>query len=97
MKVSSTIALLLPVVAARFVESVYEQDHVQLHPEQAAAEQFLIELSPGKTRWVTEDEKWELRRVSCLFSFISFFRCCLPSGFSEGGSPKLRSPMSPPA
>ena len=26
-------------------------------------EQFLIELSPGKRRWITEDEKWELRRV----------------------------------
>jgi len=27
------------------------------------SETFLIELSPGETRWVTEDEKWELRRV----------------------------------
>ena len=26
-------------------------------------ERFLIELQPGETRWVTEDEKWELRRV----------------------------------
>jgi hypothetical protein len=26
-------------------------------------EQFLVELSPGETRWVTEDEKWVLRRV----------------------------------
>lgn len=24
---------------------------------------FLIELNPGETRWVTEDEKWALRRV----------------------------------
>ena len=27
------------------------------------AEQFLIELAPGDRRLVTEDEKWELRRV----------------------------------
>lgn len=27
-------------------------------------EQFLLELAPGETRWATEDEKWELRRVS---------------------------------
>jgi bacterial leucyl aminopeptidase len=26
-------------------------------------EQFLIELSPGETRWISEDEKWELKRV----------------------------------
>jgi hypothetical protein len=27
-------------------------------------EKFLVELSPGETRWITEDEKWALRRVS---------------------------------
>lgn len=26
-------------------------------------DEYLIELSPGETRWVTEEEKWELRRV----------------------------------
>jgi len=26
-------------------------------------DEYLIELSPGETRWVTEDEKWELRKV----------------------------------
>lgn len=26
-------------------------------------EQFLIELSPGETRWISEDEKWELKKV----------------------------------
>lgn len=43
-----------------------------LHPDQALLadatdpEKYLIELSPGETRWVTEDEKWALRRVWCL-------------------------------
>ena len=32
----------------------------------AELERFLIELGPGETRWITDDEKWELRRVcSC--------------------------------
>jgi bacterial leucyl aminopeptidase len=26
-------------------------------------ESFLVELQPGETRWVTENEKWVLRRV----------------------------------
>jgi leucyl aminopeptidase len=26
-------------------------------------EKFLIELGPGETRWISEDEKWELKRV----------------------------------
>lgn len=37
--------------------------HTDQH--QLGLEQFLIELSPGETRWVTEDEKWALKRV-CL-------------------------------
>ena len=27
-------------------------------------ERYLVELEPGVTQWVTENEKWELRRVS---------------------------------
>ncbi|KAK2811623.1 Leucine aminopeptidase 1 [Emmonsiellopsis sp. PD_5] len=30
-------------------------------------EKFLIELGPGDTRWVTEDEKWELKRGGLNF------------------------------
>lgn len=26
-------------------------------------EKFLIETAPGETRWVTEAEKWELKKV----------------------------------
>ena len=29
----------------------------------ASADKFLIELEPGVTKWVSEDDKWELRRV----------------------------------
>ncbi|KAL8415253.1 hypothetical protein RB594_006193 [Gaeumannomyces avenae] len=71
MKASTSIlALLLPAISARFVQEA-EPDHVQLHPEVAEAEKFHIELAPGETRWVTEDEKWELRRNGQRFMDIT--------------------------
>ncbi len=65
MKISATsvLALLVPAISARFVEKA-DANNVQLHPEIEEAEKYLIELSPGERLWVTEDEKWELRRVS---------------------------------
>lgn len=57
---ASLLAACLPAISARFVEKV-EADNVIL--QQAVEETFLIELAPGKTQWVTEEEKWELRRV----------------------------------
>lgn len=42
--------------------------------EVAEAERFLIELGPGNTLWITEDEKWALRRVSQTSRVTSFFR-----------------------
>ncbi|KAL8391826.1 hypothetical protein RB595_002144 [Gaeumannomyces hyphopodioides] len=71
MKASTSIlALLLPAISARFVQEA-EPDHVQLHPEVAEAEKFHIELGPGETRWVTEEEKWELRRNGQRFMDIT--------------------------
>lgn len=62
---ASVLALLAPAASARFFEQ-HEVDAVQLNPEVEAAEKYHIELSPGNTRWVTEEEKWELRRVSLV-------------------------------
>lgn len=64
---ASLLALLLPAVSGRFVESS-EPDRSILYPDglpkpAETGEKYHIELSPGETRWVTEDEKWELRRV----------------------------------
>ncbi|CAK7211308.1 Leucine aminopeptidase 1 [Sporothrix bragantina] len=70
MKAANALALLLPAAAAVFVDS-HNGENVQLHPEVAAAEQFLIELGPGETRWVTEDEKWELRRNGQRFMDVT--------------------------
>ena len=69
MKLSTTsvLALLLPAASARFVEES-ESDRVILFPEGMPevpkdTTKYHIELAPGDQRWVTEDQKWELRRV----------------------------------
>lgn len=42
--------------------SLHQQEVLQeLVP--VSQEKFLIELQPGETRWVTEEEKWVLKRV----------------------------------
>ena len=64
---ASLLALLLPAAAsARFVEPG-ELNPIAIIPVEIAeeVEKFLVELAPGETKWVTEDEKWELRRVCC--------------------------------
>ena len=65
MKLSNLSGLALAAVLAnaRFIEQ-HEKDQVILNASPAEPELFQVELAPGKTRWVTEDEKWELRRVS---------------------------------
>lgn len=66
MKFSTASAVLVtcvPAVVARYIEkgpASAATEHVVLHPE----EKFLIETAPGKQQWVTEEDKWELRRVS---------------------------------
>ncbi len=60
----SLLALSAAAVNARFVEQ-HETDQVVLNA--VKDERYLIELSPGKTQWVTEEEKWELRRVNSTF------------------------------
>ncbi|KAK7748530.1 Leucine aminopeptidase 1 [Cytospora paraplurivora] len=70
---SSVVALLAPAVTARFVEK-NEGNNVLLYPDAfkgESVEKYLIELSPGSTRWVTEEEKWELRRNGQRFMDIT--------------------------
>lgn len=65
MKLSTVYSILLSAAAAnaRFVEQ-HESDQVVINAAVAENERYLIELEPGTTRYVTEEEKWELRRVS---------------------------------
>ena len=70
---ASLLALLLPAAAsARFVEP-NEINRIILNSDEYAeeAEKFLIELSPDETRWVTEEQKWELRREGRQFMDIT--------------------------
>jgi leucyl aminopeptidase len=56
----SLLALSAATINARFVEQ-HETNQVVLNLVEE--EKYLIELKPGHTQWVTEEEKWELRRV----------------------------------
>jgi leucyl aminopeptidase len=71
---SSLLALLLPAAAsARFIEA-NEVNQVIPYPDgvaEEALEKFLVELSPGETRWITEEQKWELRRAGQEFMDIT--------------------------
>jgi len=76
MKLSNTalLALLAP-ASARFIEHD-EPDRINLLPNGVPelpknTQKYHIELSPGNTRWVTEDEKWELRRDGKRFFDIT--------------------------
>jgi hypothetical protein len=62
---ASLLAACLPAVSARFIETA-EVNNVVLQPE----ELFLVETAPGKTQWVTEEDKWEMRRVSLISSLL---------------------------
>ncbi|KAL2141426.1 hypothetical protein VTI28DRAFT_2426 [Corynascus sepedonium] len=91
MKISnaSLFALVLPAVSGRFVEPG-EPDHAMLYPDglpqvPESSEKYHIELAPGETRWVTEEEKWELRRNGRRFFDIT--------EHSELGALRARSPF----
>jgi leucyl aminopeptidase len=48
-------------------------DQAVLRDRPTGSERYLIELGPGETRWVTEDEKWALRRVIYGVSHVERF------------------------
>ncbi|EKD20129.1 uncharacterized protein L3040_002198 [Drepanopeziza brunnea f. sp. 'multigermtubi'] len=66
----SLLALSATTATARFVEQ-HETDQVVINNVDVDEELFLIELAPGKTRLVTEEEKWELRRNGQNFMDIT--------------------------
>ncbi|KAF2019284.1 leucine aminopeptidase 1 [Aaosphaeria arxii CBS 175.79] len=69
-------SILLPLYAASLVTAVANVHDPQVvlqdsQPTVAEPEQYLIELSPGETRYITEDQKWELRRAGINFFDIT--------------------------
>ncbi|KAG6004044.1 Leucine aminopeptidase 1 [Claviceps maximensis] len=67
--IHALLATSAPLASARFFQQG-ETDNVVLNPY----EEFLIETAPGETQWVTEDEKWELRRNGQMFMDITATR-----------------------
>jgi leucyl aminopeptidase len=66
----SLLALSATVISARFVEE-HETNQAVFSSLAQDEEQYLIELAPGKTQWVTEEQKWELRRNGQNFMDIT--------------------------
>ncbi|PSN69187.1 leucine aminopeptidase 1 [Corynespora cassiicola Philippines] len=69
-------ALLYPLCAAALAAAAATPNRQQAVLQDAPTtvdepEQYLIELAPGDTRYVTEDEKWELRREGINFFDIT--------------------------
>ncbi|KAF7503522.1 Leucine aminopeptidase 1 [Endocarpon pusillum] len=67
-----TCALVLAVTAATASVIPQLQQIALTDQVPVLQEKFLIELQPGKTRWITEDEKWALRREGHNFMDITF-------------------------
>lgn len=70
MKSSIIISVL---VTASITTAIYLPDNVAINQQTqlSSDELFLIELTPGETRWVTEDEKWQLRLLGQNFFDVS--------------------------
>ena len=69
-------SILLPLCTAALAAAVHQPKNPQIvlqDPQANAVEpdEFLIELAPGETRWIKEDEKWELRRVRYISRWSS--------------------------
>ncbi|KAH8729023.1 hypothetical protein GQ44DRAFT_608025 [Phaeosphaeriaceae sp. PMI808] len=62
-------SLLLSLYTAVFVTVAAQAEDPQV--VLAESDEYLIELSPGETRWVTEEGKWELRRQNINFFDIT--------------------------
>ncbi|KAL1606067.1 Leucine aminopeptidase 1 [Nothophoma quercina] len=63
----SAVALAVAVATPKDPQIVFQNPQVTIDEP----DQYLIELSPGETRWVTEDEKWALRRQNINFFDIT--------------------------
>ncbi|OAQ89980.1 LAP2 like protein [Purpureocillium lilacinum] len=94
MKLSHTslLAACVPAISARFIETheravADANTHVELYPN---TEKFLVETSPGETKWVTEEDKWEMKRNGQNFMDITHTR-------ELGKHMQVRSPVAFPS
>ncbi|KAL8809862.1 MAG: hypothetical protein Q9200_003045 [Gallowayella weberi] len=64
-------SLLLAVLTAFATASPAPSKDQEVLGQNANSERYLIELSPGVTRWIAEDDKWALRREGINFMDIT--------------------------
>jgi leucyl aminopeptidase len=65
----SLLALSASIASARF-HAANEGNNVELNGYLDDEQLYLVELSPGETQWITEEDKWELRRVGTPLQYI---------------------------
>ncbi|KAK5197235.1 Leucine aminopeptidase 1 [Exophiala xenobiotica] len=65
------LAASIAAVSALSVDTSHQKVVIEDEQFIAPQGQYLIELSPGETRWVTEDDKWELKRNGVQFMDIT--------------------------
>ncbi|KAI9839166.1 MAG: Leucine aminopeptidase 1 [Sarea resinae] len=71
MKLSSYLAAAV-VASTSTALSIPLSDQAVIAPEHTpTVEKYLVEFGPGQTKWVTEDEKWALRRAGLNFMDIT--------------------------
>lgn len=63
MKYTTLLAASLAATSTALVIARPQQQQAVLASSVADEEKYLVEFGPGDTRWVTEDDKWALKRV----------------------------------
>lgn len=77
MKLLSMLALGATASTSVLALQIPDQKPLGRQNEENDSKKFFIELGPGQTRWVTEEEKWALKRVcthsnTCYCFSVSF-------------------------
>lgn len=68
---SSLLLLLYAAAAVTALSAPREPQVILQEPTLVEPDEYLIELSPGETRWIKEEEKWELRKQGINFFDIT--------------------------
>lgn len=61
MKIHALLAVAVTAVSA--LSNGKNRQHSSGGQDIVSQEQYLVEVSPGETKWITEDEKWRMKRV----------------------------------
>lgn len=84
MRYGSQLALIATAVTALTISQHRPEARAVDEQIPISEELFLIELQPGETKWVTEDEKWLLRRVQLSVAISSDNISSLTTSSQEG-------------